>query len=131
MAWACRGLTPPAEQLQRLGYRRWARGRLDRLNGVKVLEFSQIFAAPLGCQMLSDLGAEVIKVEPLDGEPWRQNAQFVPGESKGFQAMNRGKRSLAIDLSQPGGREAIHRLVKNMDVVVDQLPLRRLGQAVH
>ena len=88
------------------------------LDGVKVLEFGQIYAAPLACQMLSDLGADVVKVEPVEGEPWRINNQFVPFESKGFQALNRGKRSLAIDLSKPEGQAAVHRLVKRVDVVV-------------
>ena len=88
------------------------------LNGIRILEFGQIIAGPLGCQLLADLGAEVIKVEPPEGEPWRLNVQFMPHESKVFQELNRGKRSLAIDLSQPEGREAVHRLVKTMDVVV-------------
>jgi crotonobetainyl-CoA:carnitine CoA-transferase CaiB-like acyl-CoA transferase len=88
------------------------------LNGVRVLEFGQIIAAPLACQFLSDLGAEVIKVEPPDGEPWRFNQPFMPGESKVFQELNRGKQSIAIDLSKPEGREAIHRLVQTVDVVV-------------
>jgi len=88
------------------------------LNGVRVLEFGQIIAAPLACQFLSDLGATVIKVEPLEGEPWRFNQPFLPGESKVFQELNHGKQSLAIDLSQPEGREAIHRLVQTVDVVV-------------
>ena len=88
------------------------------LNGVRVLEFGQIIAAPLACQFLSDLGAEVIKVEPLDGEPWRFNQPFMPGESKVYQELNHGKQSLAIDLSKPEGQEAIHRIVKTVDVVV-------------
>ncbi|MEX2373579.1 MAG: CoA transferase [Dehalococcoidia bacterium] len=88
------------------------------LDGVRVLEFTQIIAGPLGCQLLSDLGAEVIKIEPPEGEPWRLNAQFVPKESKTFIGLNRGKKSLAIDMSKPQAQEAIHRLVKDIDVVV-------------
>jgi CoA:oxalate CoA-transferase len=88
------------------------------LDGVRVLEFGQIIAGPLGCSLLSDLGAEVIKVEPPQGEPWRLNAQFMPGESKGFQALNRGKKSLAIDVGRPEAREAIYRLMPSVDVVV-------------
>ncbi len=86
--------------------------------GIRILEFTQIIAGPLGCMLLSDMGAEVIKVEPPGGEPWRLQAQFVPLESKQFQALNRGKQSLSIDLSQPEMQEAIHRLVKDIDVVV-------------
>jgi CoA:oxalate CoA-transferase len=88
------------------------------LDGIRVLEFGQIIAAPLGCQFLSDLGAEVIKVEPPGGEPWRHNASFMPNESKTFQTLNRGKKSLAIDIRSPVAQEAIHRLVKQIDVVV-------------
>ncbi len=88
------------------------------LTGVKVLEFSQIIAGPVACQILSDLGAEVIKVEPPGGEAWRLSQQFVPLESKWFQAMNRGKQSLAVDVADPRIKEAIHRLVPEMDVVV-------------
>jgi crotonobetainyl-CoA:carnitine CoA-transferase CaiB-like acyl-CoA transferase len=89
------------------------------LVGVRVLEFGQIIAAPLGCQLLADLGAEVIKVEPLQGEPWRHNQPFAPGEAKVFQELNRGKRSLAINISTSEGQAAIHRIVGSMiDVVV-------------
>src|SRR5437867_236229 len=88
------------------------------LTGIRVLEFSQIIAGPLGCQLLSDLGADVIKVEPPQGEPWRLSAPFMPFESKTFQSLNRGKKSLAIDLAAPEAQEAIHRLVLGVDVVV-------------
>jgi formyl-CoA transferase len=88
------------------------------LEGVKVLEFSQIIAGPLACQLLADLGADVIKVEPPQGEPWRLIAPFVPLESKNFQALNRGKKSLAIDLTAPAAAEVIRRLVEKTDVVV-------------
>ena len=88
------------------------------LDGIRVLEFTQIIAGPFGCMMLADMGAQVIKVEPLGGEPWRLNQQFVPLESKTYQALNRSKRSLAIDLTRPEATEAIHRIVRDCDVVV-------------
>ncbi|HJM89709.1 MAG TPA: CoA transferase [Dehalococcoidia bacterium] len=86
--------------------------------GIRILEFSQIIAGPLGCMLLADMGAEVIKVEPVAGEPWRLTAQFVPLESKTYQALNRGKQSLAMDLTQQQSQDAIHRLVADIDVVV-------------
>ena len=88
------------------------------LDGIRVLEFTQIIAGPLGCQFLADLGAEVIKIEPPNGEPWRLAAQFIPLESKTFIGLNRGKKSLAINLANEKSREAIHRLVNEIDVVV-------------
>jgi len=88
------------------------------LDGIRILEFTQIIAGPLGCQLLSDLGAEVIKVEPPEGEPWRVYAQFIPLESKTYIGINRGKKSLAIDLAHPRAQDAIHRLIKDIDAVV-------------
>lgn len=88
------------------------------LEGVRVLEFTQIIAGPLGCMLLADQGAEVLKVEPLGGEPWRVYAQFMPLESKTYQSLNRGKQSIALDLAQPEARAIVHRLVKDVDVVV-------------
>ncbi len=87
------------------------------LTGIRVLEFSQIVAAPVCGVNLSDLGADVIKVEPPGGEQTRRSGSVVPGESKGFQALNRGKRSLVVDLHDPRGRAVIHRLMPDTDVV--------------
>jgi formyl-CoA transferase len=88
------------------------------LTGVRVLEFAQIIAGPFCCMLLADMGAEVIKFEPLEGEPWRQFNQFIPGESRTYVSLNRGKQSIAIDLMRPEAREFVHRLVKDADVVV-------------
>ena len=68
--------------------------------------------------LLSDMGADVIKVEPPEGEPWRLLAQFIPLESRGYISLNRGKRGLALDLSRPQAQEIVHRLVPEMDVVL-------------
>ena len=89
------------------------------LAGIRVLEFSQIVAAPfLGC-ILSDLGADVVKVEPLAGDQHRSWGAVVPGEGKRFQSLNRGKRGIALDLQQPAGREVIRRLLPAFDVVTN------------
>jgi formyl-CoA transferase len=88
------------------------------LDGVRILEFTQIIAGPLGCMLLADQGAEVLKVEPIEGEPWRLQQQFIPLESKTFQSLNRGKKSLALNLQRPDAQEIIHRLVPSIDVVV-------------
>ena len=88
------------------------------LAGIRVLEFSQIVAAPVCGVNLSDLGADVIKIEPPGGEQTRRSGSIVPGESKGFQALNRGKRSLVVDLHDPRGRAVIHRMMPDTDVVL-------------
>ena len=88
------------------------------LAGIRVLEFTQIIAGPFGCMMLADQGAEVIKVEPPGGEPWRLFAQFIPLESKVFQSLNRGKQSLVLSASDERAQEIVHRLIPTVDVVV-------------
>ncbi len=88
------------------------------LAGIKVLEFTQIIAGPFGGMMLADMGADVIKVEPVAGEPWRVALEFIPGESKTYMSLNRGKRSLPLDLTRPEAVEIIHRMIPEIDVVV-------------
>ena len=88
------------------------------LDGIKVLEFTQIIAAPFGGMLLSDMGASVIKIEPLGGEPWRLHSEFLPKESKTFISLNRGKRSLPLDLKTKEGLEIVQKLVMNTDVVI-------------
>ena len=86
------------------------------LAGVKVFEVSQIVAGPYCGLNLVDLGADVIKVEPPGGEGSRAQGAIVPGESKGFHALNRGKRSLVVDLQHPDGQALVHRVIAGFDV---------------
>ena len=88
------------------------------LHGVRVLEFTLVVAGPMSGVLLSDLGADVIKVEPPGGESTRQARAVVPNEGKAFQTFNRGKRDIVVDLQQPEGRAIIHRLMPTIDVVV-------------
>ena len=88
------------------------------LHGVRVLEFSLIFSAPFAGLQLSDLGADVVKVEPPGGEPFRNLFAAVPANAKIFQSVNRGKRSLELDLRKPEAREVVYRLLPEFDVVV-------------
>jgi crotonobetainyl-CoA:carnitine CoA-transferase CaiB-like acyl-CoA transferase len=81
------------------------------LDGVRVLDFSAFVAGPLASQVLADLGADVVKVEPLEGEAMRAAAYAVA-------AAQRGKRSLALDISAPGAREVVERLIRWADVVL-------------
>ena len=87
------------------------------LDGIKVLEFSEMIAAPFAGMHLGDMGADVIKVEPPEGDPWRHGLEFAPNESRTFLSLNRNKRGLTLDLKQPEAQEIVHRLVPAMDVV--------------
>ena len=88
------------------------------LEGVRVLEFTEIIAGPFGGMLLADMGADVIKVEPPWGDPWRYAQPFLPNESKTFIGVNRGKRSLPLDMGKPEAKEIVGRLVPDMDVVL-------------
>ncbi len=88
------------------------------LAGIKVLEFTQIIAGPFGGMLLADMGADVIKVEPIQGEPWRHAAPFLPNESKTYMSLNRGKRSLPLDLTDPAAVAIVHEMVPDTDVIV-------------
>ena len=87
------------------------------LSDIRVLEFSLIVAMPFNGILMSDFGADVIKVEPLTGDPYRSSGAVVPGEGKRFQSLNRGKRSLAIDLATEEGRQLLYRILPDFDVV--------------
>ena len=88
------------------------------LDGIKVLELTQIIAGPYCGVALADLGAEVVKLESPVGDASRRIAQFAPGESKAFHGLNRGKRGLVIDLAKAEGRAVAHRLIPKFDVFV-------------
>jgi formyl-CoA transferase len=86
--------------------------------GIRVVEFGQLIAVPFCGQLLSDAGADVIKVEPLTGDPSRTNAMLSTGDSRQFLNKNRGKRSISLDLARPEVRGALERLLSTADVVL-------------
>jgi len=90
------------------------------LQGVVVLDFSEYIAGPYCGFLLADMGARVIKIEPPDGAEERRmgGAPRYRGNTRMSLAFNRGKESIAVDLHKPEGREIVHRLVKQADVVV-------------
>lgn len=95
---------------------------MQALDSVRVLDFTQMMLGPFGTQILADLGADVIKVERPDGEWERSLAMmggYVAGESAAFLAMNRNKRSLALDLKDARARDALLALGATCDVVVE------------
>ena len=91
------------------------------LQGIRVVDMSRFLVGPFCTQMLADMGAEVIKVEPVDGgDPVRAaGSNALSGESLFFLARNRNKQSLALDLKQGAGREVVYRLVRTADVFIE------------
>jgi crotonobetainyl-CoA:carnitine CoA-transferase CaiB-like acyl-CoA transferase len=94
-------------------------GASGPLLGVKVVDFCNFIAGSSGAMLLGDLGAEVVKVEPLAGDPARAWGPFLAGESRYFQGWNRNKRGLAVDLATTDGREVIYRLLARADIVIE------------
>jgi crotonobetainyl-CoA:carnitine CoA-transferase CaiB-like acyl-CoA transferase len=90
------------------------------LAGLRVLDMSRVLAGPFCCMMLGDHGADVIKVEPPEGDETRTwGPPFVDGESTYYLSINRNKRSIALNLNTPQGQDIIRRLVQTSDVLVE------------
>lgn len=92
------------------------------LAGIKVIDLSRVMAAPYAGQMLSDLGAEVIKVEALGGDDTRTWGTHY------FRAANRGKKSIAVNLKEPRGQDIVRRLVANADIVLENFKVGDLAR---
>ena len=88
------------------------------LEGIKVIEFGNFVAGPFAGQILADMGAEVIKVEPPTGDPWRVSQPFAPYESRTFLPLNRGVKSVTLNLKDPHGKAALEKIVKMSDGVI-------------
>jgi crotonobetainyl-CoA:carnitine CoA-transferase CaiB-like acyl-CoA transferase len=103
------------------------------LNGVKVLSFTHFLQGPSAVQILADLGADVVKIEPMKGaweRHWSGAETFLNGESVFFLLSGRNQRSLSIDLRSEEGREITWRLVHRADVIVENYrprAMERLG----
>ena len=112
---------------------------MDPLAGVRVVDLTRILAGPYCTQALADAGADVVKIEePSKGDDTRGwGPPFVHGESCYFLSVNRGKRSLALNLKEEAGRQVLWRLVERADVLVENFrpgALDRMGfsyEAVH
>jgi hypothetical protein len=101
------------------------------LEGIKVLDFTWALAGPFGAMILADLGAEVWKIEtPFQNETRRGNGPWVHDVSTYFFSVNRGKKSIMLDLKAPEAKEIVHRLVQHVDVLTENFSpgtMERLG----
>ena len=95
------------------------RARRGPLAGITVIDFTRIVAGPICSRMLADLGAEVIKVEPADGDLARTVPPFVDGTGAYFAQLNIGKRDISIDLRAPDGQRLLGELAAGADVLLE------------
>jgi len=89
------------------------------LEGVKVVEFCQVLAGPYCGMLLADMGADVVKIEPPDGDMMRQWPPIRDGYSENFASINRNKRSVVLDLKNPAHKAAARELILSADVVLE------------
>jgi crotonobetainyl-CoA:carnitine CoA-transferase CaiB-like acyl-CoA transferase len=100
------------------------------LEGVRVVEFCQIASGPYAGMLLADFGAQVLKIEPPEGDAMRTWPPLTEGYSENFASLNRGKQSIALDLKDPAARELARELVLESDVLLENSrpgAMQRLG----
>jgi len=100
------------------------------LDGLRVLDFTTTIAGPHCTRLLADLGAEVIKIEPAEGDMMRTRPPLRNGASTSFGQLNAGKKGIVLDLKAPQAVEAVHRLLATADAVVENFRpgvMRRFG----
>jgi crotonobetainyl-CoA:carnitine CoA-transferase CaiB-like acyl-CoA transferase len=90
------------------------------LDGLRVIDLTRVVAGPFCTMMLGDMGAEVLKIEePKHGDDSRAWAPFIEGTGSFFLALNRSKKSVALDLKTPGGADTLRRLIETADVLIE------------
>lgn len=89
------------------------------LRGLKVIELGQLIAGPFAGKVFAEFGAEVIKVEPPEGDPLRKWRKLHRGTSLWWYVQNRNKKSVTVDLRLPEGQEVVRRFARNADVVIE------------
>ena len=112
-------------------------GATGPLHGIRVVDLSTVLAGPYATMILADLGADVVKVEPPEGDatrgwgpPWVGDAAAGTRTAAYYLAINRNKRSIRLDLKRDEGAEVLRRLLADADVLVENLrpgSLERLG----
>lgn len=105
-------------------------GQQRPLDGLRVVDFTRVLAGPFCTALLADLGAEIIKIEPPQGDDYRHIGPMRNNESALFTVMNRNKKSLVLDLKNPQAVALVHELVAQSDVVIENFRpgvAKRLG----
>ncbi|MFN7717797.1 MAG: CaiB/BaiF CoA transferase family protein, partial [Sphingomonadaceae bacterium] len=92
---------------------------MGKLSGIKVIDLSVFLPGPMLTMMMADQGAEVIKIETATGDPAREQAPFEAGQSVWFRNLNRGKKSVVLDLKSDGGKARLWKLIEQADVFVE------------
>src|SRR5712672_2881622 len=92
------------------------------LTGIRIVDLTRVVAGPFCTMMLGDMGAEVLKIEePRQGDDSRAWAPCIEGTGSFFLALNRSKKSVALDLTTPDGAEALSRLIETADVLIENV----------
>ena len=89
------------------------------LEGIRVVDFTTTIAGPYCTRMMADLGAEVIKIETVEGDMMRSRMPLRNGASTSFGQINAGKQSIALDLKRPAAQEVVRRLLHKSDFLVE------------
>src|SRR5580704_9240994 len=89
------------------------------LSGLKVLDFSRVLSGPFAGRMLSDLGADVVKIEPPEGDITRQWGRVIAGVPGYYHQQNAGKRNISVDLRAAGAQALVFELVRRADVLIE------------
>src|SRR5215813_7695725 len=89
------------------------------LHGLRVIDLTQVMAGPFCTMLLADLGADVIKIEPPQGDSTRTMPGAVGTDSPSFNAVNRGKRSVVVNLKTRHGVQAVRMLARSADIFVE------------
>jgi crotonobetainyl-CoA:carnitine CoA-transferase CaiB-like acyl-CoA transferase len=103
---------------------------MGKLTGIKIIDLSVFLPGPMMTVMMADQGAEVIKIETAAGDPAREQLPFEEGQSVWFRNLNRGKKSIVLDLKSEGGKSRLWELISEADVFVEGFRpgvMKRLG----
>ena len=104
------------------------------LEGIKILEFGNFIAGPFCGMLLADMGAEVIKIEPLNGDMSRAIPPLIDGVSAAFMTLNRNKKSIVLDLKSERGKSIAKSLIKETHALIENNRpgvMDRLGLAIN